>query len=353
METHKEQLRARSALTALIRNIRSVRKAIITARTWNTALFDKINGDDAALESLVNHDILFDTLTAVEQQQLRREIMDKLAMQELAAYSKLRGTLTSYLSGLDKSLENRAVDTKRIEAAIAGSSKVSGDMHSLLASSMASQVYSKKDATKVVDAFNRAERFIATITPLLGRVLSETDDTSIDVDEDNSTAAEPEKIERAEPNPEPLEHTILSPKPEEDKDSSDMLHEIGAVASANRSMAECLSTFVRGKATMEKLGYTSVEDIVGTLKSINTSLERYMETVNNLRALIPVETGTTDELGYGTEQFYDTFDKVMDLVGKCENTRENLDKTSLTLVEALESLALSPDAVLKVLDNEI
>lgn len=337
METPKEQLRIRSAMIELIRNIRSVRKEIMTAKSFDSAVFNKINGTDASLESLVEHEVYFDAMTAAEQMQLRREIMDKLACQEYSAYCRLRGAIVNYLSSVDKSLENYSGVSARQQKAVEQVKNIKDIVASALPTATANNVYSKSDVQVVLDSFGKVEGFLTAITPLLGRVFDTTDDTELPPDEDASTAAPPEKIDPNVEEPKPLEHHVISPEPEEGSDV-DMLNEINAVAGANLSMANCLDMFSRKAKTMESLGYASVKDITDTLASIDGPVKSYIAAVRALRNIIPADTGTADEMGHGNEQFFATYDKVLDLVSTCENVRAKLDKTVLALVESLEAL---------------
>ncbi len=337
METPKEQLRIRSAMTELIRNLRSVRKEIMTANTFDSAVFNKINGSDASLESLVAHDVYFDAMSAQEQMQLRREILNKLAMEEYSAFCRLRGAISDYLSGIDKALEGYTGVTDRQMKAVEQSKNIKDAVAAALPTATVKGTYSKDDVKVVLDSFSKVDGFLTAVTPLLERVFAETDDTELPPDEDASTAAEPEKVDPNVEEPKPLEHHIISPEPEEGSDA-DMLNEINAVAGANLSMANCIDKFARGTKTMESLGYSTVKDIVDTLNSIDAPIKSYVAAVQALRDIIPVDTGTSDEMGHGTEQFFATYDSVLDLVGTCENVRAKLDKTVLTLVEALEAL---------------
>lgn len=337
METPKEQLRIRSAMTELIRNIRSVRKEIVTAKSFDSAVFNKINGSDASLESLVAHDVFFDAMSSEEQKQLRREILNKLALEEYSAFCRLRGAIADYLSGIDKTLESYSGVSERQLKAIEQAKNIKDTVAAALPTATVSGTYSKSDVKVVLDSFSKVEGFLTNITPLLGRIFDESDDTELPPDEDASTAAEPEKIDPNVEDPKPLEHHIISPEPEEGSDA-DMLTEISAVAGANLSMADCLNKFSRRTKTMESLGYSSVKDIVETLDSIDGPVKSYVAAARALRDIIPVNTGTSDEMGHGTEQFFATYDSVLDLIGTCENVRANLDKTVLTLVESLEAL---------------
>lgn len=337
METPKDQLRVRTAMTELIRNIRSVRKEIMTAKTFDSTVFNKINGDDASLESLVEHDVYFDALSSVEQIQLRREILNKLAMQEYGAYCKLRGAIANYLSGIDKALESYNGVSERQLKAVENAATIKDAVADALPTATVSGTYAKDDVKVVLDSFSKVEGFLETVTPLLGRVFAETDDTELPPDEEGSTAAEPEKIDHNVEEPKPLEHHIISPEPDEDSDA-DMLSEIHAVAEANLSMTSCLNKFAVRTKTMEALGYKSVKDIVDTLTSIDAPIKSYVSAVRALRDIIPVDTGTADEMGHGTEQFFATYDSLLDLVGTCESVRARLDQTVLTLVESLEAL---------------
>ena len=332
METFKNALQKSVVMLDLIRNISDVRRQLLSAKEFNKELFDKINGDDAALESLVDRDVFFDAMDQTDKVKLRREVMKNLAEQEMLAADNLRNFLAKYMSAAEGSLKSHGTLKARTRKATESLDNIAEPVKEALAKgTVDTGIYSKTSVKSAIDAFDKVTTFISKITPVMARVLADAEE---EIDPDGSTAAEPEKI-NPEPELEPLEHSVIVPIKETDEAA---MTEILATAKANRSMTMCLNKFSANGGKMGDLGYKSVEDLVGTISVIDSGMDRYVEAVEQFLAVFPVRTCTTDSLVRCPKQFLDTFDGVMNLVATCEDVRKNLDSTSLTLVETLEAL---------------
>ena len=177
MKNQNPALQASSAAVNVLNNLRIVRGVMRTGK-FTEQMFDSINGQDGALESLLNHDVVIAATTDEEKTQLRREIFDKILENEIAVYKKLRASLTEYFEPIDKGLESFLANgtslDNRTEAALAKVSNISADAkQAMFYGSFDTPIYASSGVEGACKFLRGVATMLNEVTPVMARVLAD------------------------------------------------------------------------------------------------------------------------------------------------------------------------------------
>lgn len=325
------------ALT-LIENIMTVR-GVLRKGKFDANMFEQVNGDDRALESLVGHDVTFEILDDASKVMLRREIMNKLTENLIGTYGKLRASLENYFGGISTLVD--ATQLESSDKSIKDLSKISDAYKAALPTSTIEPetgCYTAVGVQNTIQAFEAVTEFINKITPVMTRIYadaiekqeSEPAEVLQPAVQQGSEAAPAEPIQ-PEPEINDPDHQVFNPA-EQDEDA---LGEIKDCALANRSMENCQCHFVREAGKLQDFGYATVESIAETLKLIAQCDSDYVAAVKGFLAVFPVTTCVQDDLTCISNEMLGAIDAVVDLIKKSEGVRVNLKETNTQLLNVL------------------
>ena len=330
---------------SLLENIRVVR-GVIRAGKFDDAMFDSINGEDRALESLVQRDVVFGLLDEAGRTSLRREIMNRLAENEITTLGKLRDYLTDVFAPLQGVVDKGQVASEGQAEAIENAKNIS-DLYRehLPTATLDSSTFTKDGIKECVEALEKCTEFIDRVSPVLTRVMADADEENNDdnglptVDTTNGSEQAPAEEPQPEPPMNDPDHQVFVNPAEDDEPA---LQAMTQHASNNKSMAACLDKFIladeKCQNSMNELGFTKVEDIVDAVKAITASDEAFVDACVKLLDTFPVRTTTSENLLKATKSRVDAYDALNALVNTANAVRSRLHETRDGLVLALKTM---------------
>jgi hypothetical protein len=294
----------------LIANLRAVRKLVRNGKLTKE-VFDRINGEDYAIEGLVGHDVVFNALTDTELRSLRREIIAKANENEYLAFESLRNAYIEYFAAIDNLIASHKDAGKAAllnEAAVwATTDKVTDK-----------SIFTADGAQYAADALQACSEFLNDITPVLCRVYDAEDIPEEQIVENpeiegNPEPAAPSKEEqpvepKVDDNP---DHQVIQDPAEDDDNAADAVKD---ACLNNRSLGQSVAGVRQG--TLVECGYNTPAKAVETINLLNTVENEFIEAVEDFRAVIPCSTCVTDDLVHGNAKFFDAMEAVVGLIDK-------------------------------------
>lgn len=306
----------------LINRLRTVRSVISKGR-FDQDVFDSINGTDAALESLVGHNISFGMLDSQEVVNLRREILSKLTDNEYEALREMRSSLENYFSDIDSKISGsrsweapralQFLDAKKVAVKLRSASKCG--------------CFSKIALKDVESSFERFTEFLNKVSPLMLSIYTAEQQEGEAAEEEEASAPE---IEPNPPETEEVGHQVYT------EETEDAITEVIAACKSNISMNACAERFCTTGSALYANGYSELSDVLDALDRISNIHTKYVEALENFRKSVPVDTCPLEDFARNSSRFYSAVEALTNLINIANDVDDKLGAFKDTLLSMTE-----------------
>ena len=293
---------------------------IVQHGPFTPEVYDRINGPEGSLESLIGTRDCIDTMTPAQQTEVRRKIVDELREQEFRMLSAMRHYVGEFAADLESVMQKaRVVNDHHDLLTLRFTHRVSDAdfTRSAEADTVATNCFSVDAAKEAVEALGAATEFLNRIAPLLVRIYNEEQETvenPPDPDENNGQGEG---------------HQVYTPFHTEE--TEDAITEVIAACDNNVSLSAAAHRLARGGYTLASLGYKTKADVLGTLEQFNNSKSEFFKAVRNVYNSMPNECEPLETFGKNSHSFYKAVEAVLGLINRADMVRDGMDASIETL----------------------